>query len=201
MATSLKNNQPFSISCFAFLRCRRFISDCAALTIKPATLSPSAFRVSIASKSSSGNLTEICIDLLFLRPVAIAASPYVWWCSVYTKKSKPKRLKWCSPECKVVFTKARDRPVNSNAPECGNTAEAFNHNVIETYAMTNKNHTTLPPVAYCWLFLAVSRSDTSARPHRESITAPDEHAARKLLAGQFVLSFAGRLPVQGGNHA
>lgn len=201
MSMIFKYNHSFSISFFDFLRCRRFISDCTALTIKPATLSPSSFSFSMASKSSRGSLTEVCSDLLFLRPVAITASPYVWWCSVYTKKTKPKRLKWCSPKCKVVFTKAAKCLVNSDAPECGNTTGASNHNVIEIYAMTNKNHTTLSPVAYCWLFLAVRRSDAAERPHREAITAPDERTARQMLAGQFVLSFAGRLPVQGVSHA
>nr|WP_262242363.1 host cell division inhibitor Icd-like protein [Serratia liquefaciens] len=101
----------------------------------------------------------------------------------------------CAHSYEVGYCKRR-RPV-----VLGTTNEASNHNVIEIYAMTNKNHTTLSPVAYCWLFLAVRRSDAAERPHREAITAPDERTARQMLAGQFVLSFAGRLPVQGVKHA
>lgn len=49
-------------------------------------------------------------------------------------------------------------------------------------------------------FLAVRRSDLNDRPHRETITAPDELTARRLLAGRFVLCFAGRVPAQGVTH-
>lgn len=50
-------------------------------------------------------------------------------------------------------------------------------------------------------FLAVRRSDLNDKPHRESVTAPDELTARRLLAGNFVLCFAGRVPAQGVRHA
>ncbi|HDL8511568.1 TPA: host cell division inhibitor Icd-like protein [Yersinia enterocolitica] len=53
------------------------------------------------------------------------------------------------------------------------------------------NHT---PARFKFLFLAVCRSDLNAKPHRESVTANSEQDARRSLAGQFVLSFAGRLP-------
>ncbi|CFV32724.1 host cell division inhibitor Icd-like protein [Yersinia pseudotuberculosis] len=53
------------------------------------------------------------------------------------------------------------------------------------------NHT---PTRFKFLFLAVCRSDLNATPHRESVTAHSEQDARRSLAGQFVLSFAGRLP-------
>lgn len=53
------------------------------------------------------------------------------------------------------------------------------------------NHT---PTRFKFLFLAVCRSDVNAKPHRESVTAHSEQDARRSLAGQFVLSFAGRLP-------
>ncbi|HBQ2114971.1 TPA: host cell division inhibitor Icd-like protein [Klebsiella pneumoniae] len=50
-------------------------------------------------------------------------------------------------------------------------------------------------------FLAVRRSDLNDKPHRESVTAPDELTARRLLAGNFVLCFAGRVPAEGVRHA
>lgn len=53
------------------------------------------------------------------------------------------------------------------------------------------NHT---PTRFKFLFLAVCRSDLNAKPHREAVTANSEQDARRSLAGQFVLSFAGRLP-------
>ncbi|EEM2502848.1 TPA: host cell division inhibitor Icd-like protein [Salmonella enterica subsp. indica] len=51
-----------------------------------------------------------------------------------------------------------------------------------------------------FLFLAVSRADMHDKPHREQITAPSERKARFMLAGRFILCFAGRLPVQGAQH-
>lgn len=57
-----------------------------------------------------------------------------------------------------------------------------------------------PPIQahpqFIWLFLAVCRSDMADRPHRETVTAPDERTARRMLAAQFILFFAGRLPVR-----
>ncbi|WP_121480863.1 host cell division inhibitor Icd-like protein [Dickeya fangzhongdai] len=53
---------------------------------------------------------------------------------------------------------------------------------------------------FVFLFLAVRRSDIDALPHRESVVAPDEQRARRVLARDYVLAFAGRLPVTGGRH-
>lgn len=49
---------------------------------------------------------------------------------------------------------------------------------------------------FVWLFLAVRRSDVSAKPRREEVTAPDFMSARRTIARDFVASFAGRLPVR-----
>ena len=49
---------------------------------------------------------------------------------------------------------------------------------------------------FVWLFLAIRRSDASARPHREEVTAPTYQAARRVIAREFIASFAGRLPVR-----
>ncbi|WP_338402067.1 host cell division inhibitor Icd-like protein [Serratia ureilytica] len=56
-----------------------------------------------------------------------------------------------------------------------------------------KNHTTAPQ-RFTFLFLAVVRANPQAHPHREQITAVSEREARSLLAGRYVLVFAGRLP-------
>lgn len=49
-------------------------------------------------------------------------------------------------------------------------------------------------------FLAVRRADPCAKPHRTSVIAPNEREARQLLARDFVLLFAGRVPAQGVRH-
>ncbi|MBA5857189.1 ash family protein [Morganella morganii] len=47
-----------------------------------------------------------------------------------------------------------------------------------------------------FLFLAVKRADSTDIPHRIEATAPNEHSARMLLVRDYILSFAGRLPVR-----
>lgn len=47
-----------------------------------------------------------------------------------------------------------------------------------------------------FLFLAVKRADGTDIPHRIEATAPNEHSARLLLVRDYILSFAGRLPVR-----
>lgn len=49
---------------------------------------------------------------------------------------------------------------------------------------------------FIWLFLAMRRSDVSARPYREEVTASTYQAARRVIAREFIASFAGRLPVR-----
>lgn len=51
-----------------------------------------------------------------------------------------------------------------------------------------------------FLFLSIKRSDTTAKPCRITVTASNEHDARLMLVRDYILSFAGRLPVIGGNH-
>ncbi|MEY0026654.1 host cell division inhibitor Icd-like protein [Providencia rettgeri] len=47
-----------------------------------------------------------------------------------------------------------------------------------------------------FLFLSIKRSDTTAKPCRIAVTAPNEHDARLMLVRDYILSFAGRLPAQ-----
>lgn len=51
-----------------------------------------------------------------------------------------------------------------------------------------------------WLFAAINRSQRNARPVMLRIAADNEHSARRRLAPDYVLSFAGRIPC-GGEHA
>lgn len=46
-----------------------------------------------------------------------------------------------------------------------------------------------------FLFLCVKRADITARPCRLEATAADERSARRMFSRDFVLLFAGRLPV------
>ncbi len=74
--------------------------------------------------------------------------------------------------------------------------------------VTMKQHNTpvtgrtslTPNQSYRWLFLALNRSDYTAKPCRIAVTAPNEHDARLMLVRDYMLIFAGRLPVIGGKH-
>ena len=58
---------------------------------------------------------------------------------------------------------------------------------------------THPKEKHLWRFLAIHRSDLSARPCRLSVEASTEHEARRVLAPYFILSLAARLPVRYGD--
>lgn len=52
-----------------------------------------------------------------------------------------------------------------------------------------------------FLFLSVKRADTSAKPCRLEVTASNEHDARLSLSRDYVLSFAGQIPLRTGGNA
>lgn len=61
--------------------------------------------------------------------------------------------------------------------------------------VTGRNSLT-PSQSFRWLFLALERGNPAAKPHRIEATAPNEHSARLMLVRDYILSFAGRLPVR-----
>ncbi|ETT03703.1 hypothetical protein HMPREF1567_0761 [Providencia alcalifaciens PAL-2] len=164
----------YSFDCLA-LRCLRLISALAAEIKKPAVLSPSTFNVSINSKSSKGSLTDTCSDLLFFLPVAITESPLYRWCSVYTKLFHERILTWCSPlNILVVFTYGFICYRNSNASKCGNTIEAFNHNVIRGNTMAMYKSTQTRP-KFLWRFFSCQQFKYFI------VIASSEQEARSML--------------------
>lgn len=56
--------------------------------------------------------------------------------------------------------------------------------------------TTLTPRLFRFLFLAVKRTDNTDRPHKIETIATDERTARLILARDYILAFAGRVPAQ-----
>ncbi|HEM6717110.1 TPA: host cell division inhibitor Icd-like protein [Citrobacter koseri] len=95
-------------------------------------------------------------------------------------------------------------PVSCNAgiltPVWAIAIERENSGDSVIYAVTGGCLMATTPIhshpQFVWLFLAVRRSDVSAKPHREEVTAPDFMSARRTIARDFVASFAGRLPVR-----
>ena len=49
---------------------------------------------------------------------------------------------------------------------------------------------------FCFLFAAIRRNALTANPCMLRTVANSEHSARRLLARDYILAFAGRLPVQ-----
>ncbi|MNH08917.1 hypothetical protein D3C78_735520 [compost metagenome] len=49
---------------------------------------------------------------------------------------------------------------------------------------------------FCFLFAAIRRTALTATPCMLRAVADSEHSARRLLAREYILAFAGRLPVQ-----
>lgn len=202
---SVSTTRFIQLSDCLILRCLRLISAFAAVTKKRAVLSPSLLSCSIKFKSSSGSLTETCSDLLFFLPVAIPETSSNRWCSVCTRKLNFQMLTWCSPlTILVVFTLCCSGGTNSETPQWWNTNGASNHSDNASIEVAMSKHITpvtgrnsiTPSQSFRWLFLALERGNPAAKPHRIEATAPNEHSARLLLVRDYILAFAGRLPVR-----
>ncbi|EGT3598094.1 TPA: host cell division inhibitor Icd-like protein [Serratia marcescens] len=85
-------------------------------------------------------------------------------------------------------------PVWATTHKRGNFGGSNNQYLLEAATMA----TTLTPThpTFCFLFAAVRRSALTAAPRIVRTVADSEHNARRLLARDYVLSFAGRLPVK-----
>lgn len=176
----------------AFLRWRRLISPLAAVTKKPAVLSPSSLTCSISSRSSSGSLTETCKDLLFFLPVAITGSHCGRWCSVCTKNYSIQSLTWCSPEnILVVFTLLLSWCIISEAQLDGNPVWASIHNVIGANTMAFTHSTQTRP-KFTYLFLGTPSDLPTCTPTVIRAEADTEAEARAKFI-DWDLTFAAQI--------
>ncbi len=85
-------------------------------------------------------------------------------------------------------------PVWATTHKRGNFGGSNNQYLLEAATMA----TTLTPThpTFCFLFAAVRRSALTASPRIVRTVADSERNARRLLVRDYVLSFAGRLPVK-----
>ncbi len=125
-------------------------------------------------------LSVLCVDT--------SITPVVWYLCVITH-----------------YTLATQKTM----PRSGGTLTGHlttNDNTSIEVAMSKHNtpvtwRTSLTPnQSYRWLFLALNRSDYTAKPCRIAVTAPNENSARLMLVRDYMLIFAGRLPAIGGKH-
>ncbi|WP_338113440.1 host cell division inhibitor Icd-like protein [Yersinia bercovieri] len=102
---------------------------------------------------------------------------------------------WCSVFVDGIYHLVLNQELKITKPGSALTLTGpLTTNVNASNEAAMLNHT---PTRFKFLFLAVCRSDLNSKPHRESATAHSEQDARRSLASQFVLSFAGRIPAQG----
>lgn len=188
-------------------RWRRFTSPRAAVTKKPAVLSPASFMLSISSITSWGIRTVVICDFAFFAPVTISNLLMIWCMSLYMTKREVKTLEvyftlGVGLDGLVKYTK-KAKPVGALTP-----IGLLTTSVIDSNEAAMSNRTTHPQgrdsytlKKFIWRFLAINRHDKKAKPCRLSVEAETECEARRILAPHFILSLAARLPVVGGSHA
>ncbi|WP_313353917.1 host cell division inhibitor Icd-like protein [Kosakonia cowanii] len=94
----------------------------------------------------------------------------------------------------VFFRAGIPTPVRATTHERRNSGGGVNRYLKEIAIMATVP--ALPHPEYTFLFLAVRRADGNSRPAPVRITAQNERAARLSLINDFVVCFAGRLPVR-----
>ncbi|HFF9489734.1 host cell division inhibitor Icd-like protein [Serratia marcescens] len=153
-----------------------------------------------AAKSAAGRRNP-CISKatqhapgVFFYVAAFACSFFVRWMLCY-RSSQSMVAQAGQPSGWPVFLEAGiPTPVWATTHKCRNFGGSNNLYSKEAATMA----TTLIPThpTFCFLFAAVRRSALTASPRMVRTVADSEHNARRLLARDYVLSFAGRLPVK-----
>ena len=92
-----------------------------------------------------------------------------------------------------VSIEAGFSPPFGSPPERENSGGGDNRYSMETALMATVPHSPHPE--FVFVFAAVRRCERHSRIQMLRTTATDEHAARRTLARDYVLSFACRLPV------
>jgi len=85
-------------------------------------------------------------------------------------------------------------PPFGSPPECGNSGGGDNRYSMETALMAVVLNSPYPQ--FVFVFAAVRRTERQQRIHMLRTVAADERTARLLLARDYVLSLAARLPVR-----
>ncbi|MGQ6402188.1 host cell division inhibitor Icd-like protein [Serratia sp. IR-2025] len=131
---------------------------------------------------------------VFFYVAAFACSFFARWMLCY-RSSQSMVAQAGQPSGWPVFLEAGiPTPVWATTHKCRNFGGSNNLYSKEAATMA----TTLTPThpTFCFLFAAVRRSALTAAPRIVRTVADSEHNARRLLARDYVLSFAGRLPVK-----
>ncbi|ASM19188.1 host cell division inhibitor Icd-like protein [Serratia marcescens] len=130
---------------------------------------------------------------VFFYVVALVRSFFARWMLCY-RSSQSMVAQAGQPSGWPVSNKAGFSPPSGLPPLRENFGGSNNQYLLEVAIMA----TTLTPThpTFCFLFAAVRRSVLTASPRMVRTVADSERNARCLLARDYVLSFAGRLPVK-----
>lgn len=148
--------------------------------------------LSICWISSWGNLIPLVVDLLFLCPVAIVIPSIncLYTLAEITSKKKldvHKHLNyynWCMNTCFIALKKQTPK-------DAGTFLSVLTNNLTKDKTMANLNYT-----GFTYIFIGILRTDLSNRLHKLRIPAESKLQARKKLARDYVLVFAGKIPLK-----
>lgn len=174
-----------------FLRCRRLISPCMAVTMNCPVVSPSSLTDSIASTTSCGARACTFCDFALIAFVAKAETSCCWWRTVYTKDKAEKVLTCLHLGFKVESTLSYLRCVYDEAQKDGNPLWASNHNVTETYIMACSHDTQTRP-KFVYLFLGTPNEFPDSTPTVLRAEADTEVDARAKFP-RWTLTFAAQI--------
>jgi len=175
----------------AFLRCRRLISPCMAVTMNCPVVSPSSLTDSIASTTSCGARACTFCDFALIAFVAKAETSCCWWRTVYTKDNAEKVLTRLHLGFKVESTLSYLRCAYDEAQKDGNPLWASNHNVTETYIMAC-SHDTQTRSKFVYLFLGTPNEFPDSTPTVLRAEADTEDDARAKFP-RWTLTFAAQI--------
>lgn len=150
--------------------------------------------LSICSTSSWGNLIPFFKDLLFLFPVAIETS-FLNCMHTLTEKMEKKKLTWAHTLIyyqPIVCTHLYFAKYKKQTPKSvGALLSVLTNNLTKDKTMANLNYT-----GFTYIFIGILRTDLSNQLHKLRIQAENELQARKQLARDYVLVFAGKIPLK-----
>ncbi|HGE8377692.1 TPA: host cell division inhibitor Icd-like protein [Serratia marcescens] len=131
---------------------------------------------------------------VFFYVAAFACSFFARWMLCYRSSQSMVAQAGLTSVRPVSIEAGISTPVWATTHKRGNFGGSNNHDSMEAATMA----TTLTPThpTFCFLFAAVRRSALTASPRMVRTVADTERNARRVLARDYVLSFAGRLPVK-----
>ncbi|MGA9617145.1 MAG: host cell division inhibitor Icd-like protein [Serratia proteamaculans] len=166
------------------------LPPCPALRYSPSAVAQSA----AGRENPSYSMATPHAPSVFFYVAALVRSFFAQWflcyCGCQTMVAQAGQ-----PSGWPVFIEAGFSPPSGLPPLRENFGGSNNHYSMEAVTMA----TTLTPThpEFCFLFAAIRRTALTATPCMLRTVADSEHNARRLLARDYILAFAGRLPVQG----